>query len=76
MSAQESEGREQRSKIKLVRNAKGDPQWEITVLDGDTEQMLDEARRVAVAQWNALLRDLGLTRAPAGSSVAGARAAF
>jgi hypothetical protein len=60
VSDQETEGREQRSKIKLTRNAKGDPQWEISVLAGESDTALDEARRQAVAQWNALLGDLGM----------------
>lgn len=46
------------SKIKLVRNAKGDSQWEISVAEGATEESLDELRRIAVAQHLALGREL------------------
>lgn len=51
---------EQRSKIKLTRNAKGDPQWEISVVTGETDETLDLMRTQAVSQWNALMRDLGI----------------
>lgn len=39
---------EQRSKIKLTRNAKGDSQWEISVVVGEDELLLFEAKRLAV----------------------------
>ncbi|MCL4836446.1 MAG: hypothetical protein KJ058_00585 [Thermoanaerobaculia bacterium] len=54
-----------RSKVKLTRNAKGDAQWEITVVVGDDVDALNEARRVAVAQWRELESDLGVGRAAA-----------
>lgn len=47
------------SRIKVVRNAKGDPQWEVSVADGATEEALDELRRIAVVQYKALLTELG-----------------
>lgn len=60
MSEQDFQPLEQRSKIKLVRNAKGDPQWEISVLAGESDSVLDEARKQAIAQWNALNAELGI----------------
>ncbi len=62
MSADEvrTEQREQAiSKFKVVRNAKGDPQWEITVTPDATMEMLDAMRAQAVAQYRALEQDLG-----------------
>lgn len=58
MSEHGHEPVEQRSKIKLTRNAKGEPQWEISVITGTTTQELDEARKLAVAQWTALETEL------------------
>lgn len=46
---------EARSKIKLTRNAKGDVQWELSVIEGATEAELDRLRQIAVAQYRALL---------------------
>jgi hypothetical protein len=50
----------QRSSVKLIRNAKGDAQWEIKVLAGDDQDVLNAAREVAVAQHNTLLQELGV----------------
>lgn len=50
---------EQRSKVKLIRNAKGYPQWEITVVAGDDLQTLNDLRVEALEQWRALLEALG-----------------
>lgn len=49
---------EQRSKIKLTRNAKGDPQWEISVVADEQDATLDAMRAQAVAQWRALEMEL------------------
>jgi hypothetical protein len=49
---------EQRSKFKVTRNAKGDPQWEISVVSGATQAEMDELRGIAVAQYRALEQDL------------------
>ena len=63
MSTQEHEPRldgdqaVSQSKIKLVRNAKGDPQWEITVVEGADAAELDRIRGIALAQFQALLGD-------------------
>jgi hypothetical protein len=46
---------EQRSRIKLTRNAKGDPQWEISVVDGADFDEVDRIRKIALAQFEALL---------------------
>lgn len=46
------------SKVKLVRNAKGDPQWEISVVEGASAQELDRLRLLAVDQHNALIEAL------------------
>lgn len=47
-----------RSKIKLVRNAKGEAQWEISVVEGTSEEDLNQLRQLAVAQWQALETEL------------------
>lgn len=48
----------QQSKIKLTRNAKGDPQWEVTIVEGADEAELTRIRELALAQHNALLEAL------------------
>ena len=48
-----------RSKVKLTRNAKGDAQWEITVVVGDSERDVDRAREIAMNQWRELHSQLG-----------------
>lgn len=45
---------EQRSSVKLVRNAKGDTQIEVKVYAGDTEQDVDRARDLAVRTYREL----------------------
>lgn len=45
-------------KIKVVKNAKGSVQWEIQVVPGVTSEEMDELRKIAVAQWNALEAEL------------------
>jgi hypothetical protein len=49
---------ESKSSVKVVRNAKGEPQWEVKVVVGDDESVLNDARRIAVAQYQALGREL------------------
>jgi hypothetical protein len=49
-----------RPKIKLVRNSKFDPQYEITVVPGFTPEQMDALRIEAVRQDEALQRDLGM----------------
>lgn len=63
MSSQEYEPPQQVSKFKVIRNAKGDPQWEITVVAGDTQEQLTALRQIAVAQYKALTQDLGVALA-------------
>lgn len=49
---------ESRSKIKVTRNAKGDPQWEIAVVEGVTRDEIARLRTLAVEQHEMLLREL------------------
>lgn len=42
---------EQRSKIKLTRNAKGDTQIEVSIVQGTTVAEADELRQLAVDQY-------------------------
>lgn len=49
---------EQRSSIKVVRNSKGDPQWEVKVVEGADAHELDRIRGLAVAQHNALREEM------------------
>lgn len=49
---------EQRSRVKVTRNAKGDPQWELSIVEGADEDEVNRLRRIAVAQYNALLSEL------------------
>ncbi len=49
---------ESRSSVKISRNAKGEAQFEVKVYDGSTEEELDEVRRIAVVQYEALEREL------------------
>jgi hypothetical protein len=52
-----------RPKVKLIRNAKGDPQWEISAVEGTDDTVLDALRASAVRQYLALERELlGLER--------------
>ena len=44
----------QLSKVKLTRNAKGDPQWEISVVEGADMDELDRIRDIAIVQYRAL----------------------
>lgn len=59
MSAPEQETFEGgRSSVKVTRNAKGDPQWEIKVRVGDTAAEVAEAREIALATHRALEAEL------------------
>lgn len=49
--------------IKAVRNAKGDPQFEIKVIDGATEAELAALRAIAVREYQALGRELATVAA-------------
>lgn len=49
---------ESRSKIKITRNAKGDAQWEISVVDGVDRAEIERLRTLAVEQHQALTREL------------------
>lgn len=60
MSEHDLEAPQQVSKFKVTRNAKGDPQWEVTVVAGATMEQLDKLRAIAVAQHKALEQDLGV----------------
>lgn len=50
---------EQKSSIKVTRNAKGDAQFEAKIVHGVTDGELADLRRQAVETWQALARDLG-----------------
>jgi hypothetical protein len=47
------------SKVKLVRNAKGHAQWEITVVEGFDPVELERIRDAAIAQHVALVQSFG-----------------
>lgn len=50
-------------KVKLIRNAKGDPQWEISAVEGATNEVLDGLRAQAIRQWRELeIELLGVPR--------------
>ena len=49
---------EQVSKIKVSLNAKGDPQWEISIVQGTSAVEMAELRELAVEQHRALQREL------------------
>lgn len=60
MSAPEQEGVvEQKSSIKVTRNAKGDAQFEAKLVAGVTDPELTELRRQAVHTYQELSRELG-----------------
>ena len=61
MGEQHYEGQdpvEARSMVKVTRNAKGDPQWEVSVVEGADETEIQRLRMIAVDAWRALERDL------------------
>lgn len=55
---QQGEPVESRSKIKITRNAKGDSQWEISVVDGVSREEIERIRGLAVEQHQALVDEL------------------
>lgn len=62
MSAPEQGGTvvvEQKSSIKATRNSKGDPQFEVKVVAGESDETLTTMRQQAVAQYKALAQELG-----------------
>lgn len=61
MSSQEHDGQvvEQKSSIKVTRNAKGDAQFEAKIVAGVTDGELNELRAKAVKTYQELARELG-----------------
>jgi hypothetical protein len=61
MSTPEHDGQqaEQRSSIKVTRNAKGDAQFEAKVVSGATDEELTTLRTQAVTQYRELAKELG-----------------
>lgn len=57
-TSEQHEPVEQRSSIKVIRNAKGEAQWEVKVVEGSTGADLDALRSIAVTQHQALVREL------------------
>lgn len=49
---------EQKSSIKITRNAKREPQFEAKIVEGATDAELAELRRLAVHQYRELDREL------------------
>lgn len=49
---------EQKSSIKITRNAKGDAQYEVKVVAGETDEALTAMRTQAVTQYKAVGTDL------------------
>lgn len=45
------------SRVKLTRNAKGEPQWEISVREGSSEEEITRIRGLAVAAYRELERE-------------------
>jgi hypothetical protein len=56
---------EQRSKIKLALNAKRDAVWEITAVEGATDEELHRLGTLAIAQHNRLVEELIAPKAAA-----------
>ena len=50
---------ESRSSLKFVRNAKGDTQIELKVVEGTTEDEMDEIRRIAFNAYRAATEQVG-----------------
>jgi hypothetical protein len=50
---------EQKSSIKAVRNSKGDAQFEVKVVAGESDEALTLMRQQAVAQYRELAKELG-----------------
>lgn len=51
-----------RSKVKVSRNAKGEPQWEISVVAGEEESEVNRLKDVAIAINRALEEEFRLVR--------------
>lgn len=56
--AEQHEPVESRSKVKITRNAKGDAQWEISVVDGVSRDEIVRLRTLAIEQHQALVAEL------------------
>ena len=50
---------EQVSKLKLIRNAKGDTQIEVSVVAGTTQAEMDEIRQIAFQTYKAATEQVG-----------------
>lgn len=55
----EREQDQPRSRVKVARNSKGEPQFEVSVAEGAEAGELDRLRGIAVGQYQALERELG-----------------
>jgi hypothetical protein len=62
MSAAEHTGQtaEQRSSVKIATTAKGDPTVEVKVYEGTSEDELERIRQLAVHNYLAVCRELGI----------------
>lgn len=49
---------ESRSKVKVARNAKGDAQWEVSVVEGTDVVAMNALRLIAVEQYRELEKAL------------------
>jgi hypothetical protein len=54
----------QRSRVKIIVNTRG-VQWEISVVVGESEEAVDEARGIAIRMHRALEEEFGLRPAEA-----------
>jgi hypothetical protein len=64
----ESEPESGRSSVRVVRNARGDEQFEVKVYAGDSERDVEEARRRAVDCYRRLESEFGPVRHGAAST--------
>jgi hypothetical protein len=58
VSAPEQERQEQRSSFKASRNAKGEAQFEIKILEGETDEALEVLRAQAIREYKLLAAGL------------------
>lgn len=49
---------ESKGSVKISRNAKGEPQYEVKVYAGEPELLISSARQIAVSQYRALEDEL------------------
>lgn len=56
--------REQRTSVKVTRNAKGDAQFEWKILTGEDDAVVDALRHQAVRQYRLTADELDGTREP------------